>query len=53
MCVCRSVQNTVYANWYPSEGNNQPQAGNDCDRVGTADVVYTSVVFGPEKREQK
>lgn len=47
MCVCRCVQNTVYANWHPSEGNNQPQAGNDCDRVGTVDVVYASVVFGP------
>lgn len=45
MCVCRSVQSTVYANWHPSEGNNQPQAGNN--------IVYASVVFGPEKMEQK
>lgn len=45
VCVCHSVQSTVYANWHPSEGNNQPQAGND--------IVYASVVFGPEKMEQK
>lgn len=49
-CVCHCVQSTVYANWYANEGNNQPQAGNDSDGAAT---VYASVVFGPEKLEQK
>lgn len=51
--VCVSIQNTVYASWHASEGNNQPQAGNDCDRAAPVELVYASVVFGPVKMQRK
>lgn len=60
-CVCCRLQSTVYANWQAignnqpqAIGNNQPQARNDCDgESAPAAVVYASVVFGPEKMQQK
>lgn len=58
LCLCMRVllrlQNTVYANWQAIQGNNKPQARNDCDGEAAADTLtYASVVFGPEKMQQK
>lgn len=53
-CVCGRLQSTVYANWQASEGNKRPQAINDCnEEAAPAEVIYTTVVFGREKMQQK